>query len=63
MSKAEIASLLQSTTRMPAEPEMRFRPDADTAYARTAEVLETVKTSGVSNFGFVDNQRFGSFPR
>lgn len=61
VDKGELAGLLRSTTRMPAEPELRFRPDANVAYVRTAEVLETIKASGVTNFGFVDNERFRTF--
>ncbi|WP_395392740.1 biopolymer transporter ExbD [Novosphingobium sp. BL-8A] len=61
VDKAELAGLLHGTTRMPTEPELRFRPDANTGYARTAEVLETIKASGVTNFGFVDNERFRTF--
>ncbi|WP_395329383.1 biopolymer transporter ExbD [Novosphingobium sp. BL-8H] len=63
VDKGELAKLLYGTTHLRAEPELRFRPDADAAYARTAEVLQTIKASGVTNFGFVDNERFRTFDR
>lgn len=61
VSSGDLTKLLYSTTRMPAEPELRFRPDANASYARSAEVLAAIKASGVTNFGFVDNDRFRDF--
>ncbi|WP_255535874.1 biopolymer transporter ExbD [Novosphingobium sp. KA1] len=61
VESADLAKLLYSTTRMPTEPQLRFRPDAGASYDRAAQVLAAIKASGVTNFGFVDNDRFGHF--
>lgn len=61
VERGELAKLLYNTTRLPTEPQLRFRPDAGASYARTADVLATIKDSGVTNFGFVDNDRFRTF--
>lgn len=61
VDRGELAKLLYNTTRLPTEPQLRFRPDAGASYARAAEVLATIKASGVTNFGFVDNDRFRTF--
>ena len=61
VERGELAKLLYNTTRLPTEPQLRFRPDAGASYSKAAEVLATIKASGVTNFGFVDNDRFRDF--
>jgi biopolymer transport protein ExbD len=61
VERSELAKLLYNTTRLPTEPQLRFRPDAGAGYSKAAEVLATIKASGVTNFGFVDNDRFRDF--
>lgn len=52
---------LAAMRAMPVEPELQFEPDANASYAQSAQVLNIVKASGVSRFGFVGNDRYRQF--
>ena len=41
--------------------ELQFEPDALASYERSARVLEIIKASGVTKFGFVGNERYRTF--
>ncbi|MBD3728656.1 MAG: biopolymer transporter ExbD [Sphingomonadales bacterium] len=57
----QLLALLRATTAMPVEPELHFEPDAAASYNRSARVLQIIKASGVTNFGFVGNERYRQF--
>ena len=59
----ELAGLLAQVRAMAPEPEVRFRPEAHASYDRAARVLLIVKQSRISNFGFVDNEKYAEFSR
>lgn len=61
VNKAQLASLLQATRRLPVEPELQFEPDGQARYALAAEVTQIIHLSGVTKFGFVGNERYGEF--
>jgi biopolymer transport protein ExbD len=61
VSLPQLTGLLRATGSLPVEPELRFAPDGAANYALTAEVLRTIKASGVTAFGFVGNERHASF--
>jgi biopolymer transport protein ExbD len=63
VSKAQLASLLQATRRLPVEPELQFEPDGQARYALAAEVTQIIHLSGITKFGFVGNERYGDFGR
>ena len=52
---------LQETIKIKPEPELQFQPDPQAPYDTTAKVLNIIKGSGVSAFGFVGNEQFASF--
>jgi len=54
---------LQQTIKIKPEPELQFQPDPQAPYDTTAKVLNIIKGSGVSAFGFVGNEQFVSFNR
>ena len=54
---------LQTTLRYPVEPELQFQPDPQAPYDTTAKVLQTIKGSGVTKFGFVGNEAYSEFNR
>lgn len=56
-----LGATLTRIASIPYEPEVRFEPDAAASYNLAAQVLDTVKRSGVGNFGFVGNERFAQF--
>ena len=57
----QLAALLQETRGINPEPELHFEPDPAAPYDTTAKVLNTIKHSGVSAFGFVGNDRYAMF--
>jgi biopolymer transport protein ExbD len=59
----ELAASLGLVRTMIPEPEVQFRPEPDTSYDRTASVLQIVKASQITRFGFVDNEKYRSFAR
>ena len=52
---------LQETLKMVPEPELQFQPDGQAAYDASLRVLNIIKASGVSGFGFVGNEAFAGF--
>ena len=54
---------LQATLKIKPEPELQFQPDPQAAYDTTAKVLNIIKGSGVSAFGFVGNEQFIQFSK
>ncbi len=45
------------------EPELQFEPEALAGYDLSAQVLNIVKRSGATNFGFVGNERYREFDK
>lgn len=58
---AELAATLAATRALPVEPELQFAPDASASYQAAAHTLQAIKASGVTKFGFVDNERYRGF--
>lgn len=63
IDQGQLATLLRQTMLMDVEPELQFEPAASTAYGLSASVLNIIKSSGVTKFGFVGNERYRQFER
>ena len=63
VTEGQLAWLLHETLRIKPEPELQFEPDPAAPYDTAAKVLNVVKRSGVSAFGFVGNDRFTRFAK
>ena len=63
VTDAGLANNLKLSLTYEREPELQFEPEALAAYDVSAKVLNIVKHSGVTNFGFVGNERFRDFDR
>lgn len=63
VSQPALTTLLRQTTLMEVEPELQFEPAANASYDTAAKVLAVIKASGITNFGFVGNERFRTFGR
>ena len=61
VSQGQLITLLQETKNMAVEPELQFEPEAQASYQIAAKVLQTIKASGVTKFGFVGNERYRAF--
>ena len=61
ISEAQLVSGLQQSTTMVPEPELQFEPEALASYSMSAKVLQYIKSSGVTKFGFVGNDKYREF--
>jgi biopolymer transport protein ExbD len=61
IDSGQLVTLLSDTTRMAVEPELQFEPEPLASYDITAKVLQIIKQSGVTKFGFVGNERYRTF--
>jgi biopolymer transport protein ExbD len=61
ISEAQLVAGLQQSTTMVPEPELQFEPEALASYSMSAKVLQDIKASGVTKFGFVGNDKYREF--
>src|SRR6478609_1154111 len=52
---------LQTSLTFAVEPELQFEPEALASYDISAKVLNIIKQSGVTKFGFVGNEKYRVF--
>ncbi len=57
----ELVRNLQETLAFEIEPELQFEPEGNASYELSAQVLNIIKNSGVTKFGFVGNDKYRSF--
>ncbi|HEX9807570.1 MAG TPA: biopolymer transporter ExbD [Alteraurantiacibacter sp.] len=61
ISQGELVANLQETTQMAVEPELQFEPEPNASYDLSAKVLNIIKATGVTKFGFVGNEKYRVF--
>ena len=61
ISDGELVGNLQETLTYAVEPELQFEPEANASYDLAARVLNIIKGSGVTRFGFVGNDQYRQF--
>jgi biopolymer transport protein ExbD len=61
INQGQLVTLLQESTQMAVEPELQFEPEALASYDLSAKVLNIIKASGVTKFGFVGNEKYRQF--
>lgn len=61
IDQGQLVTLLAETRGMPVEPELQFEPEPTASYDITAKVLQIIKGSGVTKFGFVGNEKYRVF--
>ena len=54
---------LQTSLTFSVEPELQFEPEAAASYDLSAKVLNIIKASGVTKFGFVGNEKYRVFSK
>ncbi|QGN54733.1 biopolymer transporter ExbD [Novosphingobium sp. Gsoil 351] len=60
-TQGQLVSLLAQTRTMTPEPELQFQPEEFASYELADQVLKVIKISGVSKFGFVQNELYANF--
>lgn len=63
ITEGDLVTILQKTTTMVPEPELQFEPEALASYDLSAKVLQDIKASGVTKFGFVGNDKYREFAK
>ena len=61
INQGELVRNLQQTLAFAVEPELQFEPDANASYDLSVKVLNIIKGSGVTKFGFVGNDKYRAF--
>ncbi|EQB34100.1 ExbD/TolR family protein [Sphingobium ummariense] len=61
VDRLTLRRILNQTQAMAVEPELQFEPAADARYLMVDEVLADIRRSGVTNMGFVGNERYRDF--
>ena len=61
INDSQLVANLQATLAMPVEPELQFEPEPNASYDLSAQVLNIIKGSGVTKFGFVGNEKYRVF--
>ena len=62
-SGSQLVTDLQATLTMTPEPELQFQPEPDASYSISAQVLNIIKASKVTKFGFVGNEQYSEFQK
>ena len=61
LTEGELIATLQQSLTLAVEPELQFEPEPLASYALSARVLNDIKSSGVTQFGFVGNDKYRNF--
>jgi biopolymer transport protein ExbD len=61
VSGGELVTLLKGTLAMNPEPELQFQPESEASYDLSSKVLNIIKGSKVTKFGFVGNEQYSEF--
>ena len=60
-TQGQLVTLLAQTKTLATEPELQFQPEEYASYELADQVLKVIKISGVSKFGFVQNELYANF--
>jgi biopolymer transport protein ExbD len=61
MNTSQLVGALKATLAIQPEPELQYQPDPQAPYETSVLVLNIIKGSGVTAFGFVGNEQFSEF--
>ena len=58
---SQLVTLLDQTRVMVPEPELQFQPESEAGYELSSKVINIIKQSKVTKFGFVGNEAYSEF--
>ncbi|MCB2063704.1 MAG: biopolymer transporter ExbD [Novosphingobium sp.] len=61
ITDGQLLDNLKLSLTLPVEPELQFEPEENAAYDLSVKVLNVIKGSQVTKFGFVGNEKYASF--
>jgi biopolymer transport protein ExbD len=63
ITDGQLVGNLRQTLTFATEPELQFEPEPQASYDLSAKVLNIIKASGVTKFGFVGNEKYRVFDK
>lgn len=57
----ELVRNLEQSLNFAIEPELQFEPEASASYDHSIRILNIIKATGVTKFGFVGNDKYRAF--
>ena len=63
ITDGQLVGNLRQTLTFATEPELQFEPEPQASYDLSAKVLNIIKASGVTKFGFVGNEKYRVFEK
>ena len=63
INQGVLVANLATSRAMAVEPELQFEPEGQASYDLSAKVLNIIKGSGVTKFGFVGNEKYRVFTK
>ncbi len=63
IDQGTLVANLQTSLSYAVEPELQFEPEPNASYDLSAKVLNIIKGSGVTKFGFVGNEKYRVFDK
>ena len=63
ITDSTLVANLQTSLSYAVEPELQFEPEATASYDLSAKVLNIIKASAVTKFGFVGNEKYRVFDK
>ncbi len=63
IDSGELVRNLNATKAINPEPELQYEPEPQASYDLSAQVLNIIKISGVTKFGFVGNEKYRVFDK
>jgi biopolymer transport protein ExbD len=63
INDGQLVTNLEATKGLNPEPELQYQPDAQASYDLSVKVLNIIKQSGVTKFGFVGNEQYRAFDK
>ena len=63
ITEGQLVGNLRETRTIQPEPELQYQPDAQASYDLSIKVLNVIKQSGVTKFGFVGNEQYRTFTK
>ena len=63
IDQGTLVANLQTSLTYSVEPELQFEPEPQASYDLAAKVLNIIKISGVTKFGFVGNEKYRVFEK
>ena len=63
INEGELVRNLEISRNIDPEPELQFEPEQFASYDLSVKVLNIIKGSGVTKFGFVGNEKYRTFDK